>query len=137
MVPLEGSSDCVWAGDARKSALRLDRYYAQRIVAGDGWWPGQQDPYYNAVEAFTFLCRRGLILDMLGSRVPGGTILDSGGGEGFLLNQLLDQLAGWDAYSLDLSYVLQVDGKRRHASNELCSSLAPVSINHFRIIILM
>jgi ubiquinone/menaquinone biosynthesis C-methylase UbiE len=113
MIPVSCDPCNEWVNRAKQLAGGLDKYFAERIRMEDGWWLENHTAIYrNIVARYNVTVGRWFVLDMLLKERSEGSVLDMGGGEGFLLAELLERSADWHAYSVDLSHVVQRQGER-------------------------
>jgi len=118
-VLIPEKSNVEWAKEARENAAIINAFYRGRIKEGTGWWIGHKNPYVALLQRYNLLCGRSMAVDMLGRMYSGGTIVDLGGGEGYVDKMILDRFPdkNFQVVLQDMGFVILAHGKERSFQN--------------------
>jgi SAM-dependent methyltransferase len=112
LIPINSKEE--WVKKARKDKIILDNFYLNRIQQQNEWWRPYNE-YRKILLDYSFQVMRKPVFDSITSDFPKLThILDAGGGDGWLLNYLLQKYPEAKGYNIDLSSVVVANGLKRH-----------------------
>lgn len=114
MIPQ--NKDLNWIIEAKNYADMADNYFKKRIDDNSGWWLPHKNKYKELLRIYDKLTGRDIVSEFIGSNFKDCVIVDFGGGDGFVDNDI-DNRYRQNNYTFiitDISNAIQTNGKNRY-----------------------